>query len=329
MNALAKHAWGESRGADRVWSQVAGMRPSQGPGRKLMVLQAFIDESVDDSGVLVLAGYIASAEEWAAFSREWEKMLPAGTLNDRGEYHFKMSEMALSPERMSRLPGFHTIINKHVRLSVACAIREADIQRAASRLRFAEAPAVKLQHLTDPWFLCFLFLMNTFHKERALHPELFNLDEPVDFYFDDTSVKHAVLDSWSTYLEWRPPEYRDLYGATPRFEDDQVFLPLQAADFRAWWVRKWVVEHGIFEAGEKASYPYVSAAKKILNVYCAGSEDDIVALYSQALRNDFGEDLELLDRGPLIPSPDGPAPLQRLGSFLVRSVKQLFSRRTT
>lgn len=36
-----------------------------------------------------------------------------------------------------------------------------------------------------------------------------------------------------------PDQIAKRFGSTPRFEDDKEFLPLQAADFLAWWVRKW------------------------------------------------------------------------------------------
>jgi hypothetical protein len=68
-----------------------------------MVLQAFIDESYSNDGTYVLAGYIASVEEWASFSREWQELLPYGTLDKDDQFHFKMSEMAINEERMKRV----------------------------------------------------------------------------------------------------------------------------------------------------------------------------------------------------------------------------------
>jgi hypothetical protein len=44
---------------------------------------------------------------------------------------------------------------------------------------------------------------------------------------------------WADYIEIRPQEVVQYYGANPRFEDDEEFVALQAADFWAWWVRKW------------------------------------------------------------------------------------------
>jgi len=35
------------------------------------------------------------------------------------------------------------------------------------------------------------------------------------------------------------PDIRRLMGANPRFESDIDFLPLQAGDLFAWWIRRW------------------------------------------------------------------------------------------
>ena len=64
-------------------------------------------------------------------------------------------------------------------------------------------------------------------------------DEPIDFTFDDQKEKNVILNAWDRYMASRSDESRKRYGTTPRFEDDQKFLPLQAADFWAWWVREW------------------------------------------------------------------------------------------
>ena len=58
-----------------------------------------------------------------------------------------------------------------------------------------------------------------------------------------------ILSTWDGYLQTKPQEVRDLFGATPRFEDYREFLPLQAADLWAWWIRKWHEDGCPTEAG--------------------------------------------------------------------------------
>jgi hypothetical protein len=48
--------------------------------------------------------------------------------------------------------------------------------------------------------------------------------------------RKAIISEWTKYIELREEELKPLYGATPRFENDQEFLPLQAADLWAWWI---------------------------------------------------------------------------------------------
>jgi hypothetical protein len=117
--------WGKSAAQDRVWAQMSGLAPSRAGKRLFVVLQAFIDDSYTSDGVYVLAGYISSAEAWANFSKHWEEMLPFGTLNKHGRYHFKMSEMGANDEGMSRLPGFFRIIEKNVLVALSCKINIA------------------------------------------------------------------------------------------------------------------------------------------------------------------------------------------------------------
>jgi hypothetical protein len=75
-----------------------------------MILQAVIDDSYDPDGVYVLAGYIASAEAWAEFSREWEELLPLVPMNRSEVRRFKMAEMATSEDRMVHVPAFYRVI---------------------------------------------------------------------------------------------------------------------------------------------------------------------------------------------------------------------------
>jgi hypothetical protein len=79
-----------------------------------------------------------------------------------------------------------------------------------------------------------------FHNRNAeLIRHLLPDGERIDFYFDTRSEKSAITKGWEAFVSRRPDAFRQFCGATPRFEDDKDFLPLQAADFWAWWIRKW------------------------------------------------------------------------------------------
>lgn len=244
MSALLKHSWRVSPAEDLVWAQIAGMTPSEIRRRWFLTLQAFMDESVDRDGTFVLAGHIADAQSWAKFSVEWERMLPLGVRTDDGGFQFKMSQMAMNPERMDRVAGFYRIIEGNAHHSLSCRINTGELARAFTRVSVPQTN-IEWGDLRDPYVAAFRALMDHFHYRRAdIEVEAGSLpaNAKIDFYFDDRSDKHKIRTMWDGYMAAREPDKRALYGNEPRFEDDRAFLPLQAADLWAWWVRKWSVE---------------------------------------------------------------------------------------
>ncbi len=197
-----------------------------------------MDESEGPAGVFVLAGHIASIEAWAKFSEEWKEMLPYGTLNTDGSYHFKMTEMAANDERLARTPAFFRIIEKHVILSLSCVIKREDVRNAKERLWI---PGVRIDwdFINNLYKLAFRCLLDSFHTHKSIINDFVPIHQKVDFIFDDRVEKKTIVETWNQYMEERPPETVNLYGAVPRFEKDGSFLPLQAADFWAWWIREW------------------------------------------------------------------------------------------
>lgn len=79
-----EHKWGESTAADAVRELVVGIAPSVAGKRLLVAVQAYIDDSYNEDGTFVLAGHVATADAWEAFSREWEQALPMGLRDERG-----------------------------------------------------------------------------------------------------------------------------------------------------------------------------------------------------------------------------------------------------
>ena len=107
------------------------MAPESATRRLLMIWQAYIDDSWKPNGTFVLAGYIATAENWAHFAKEWDALLPSGgTLAKSGRYHFKMAEMATNPTRMERVPAFYWVIENHVQVALSVTTHPAWAGRA-------------------------------------------------------------------------------------------------------------------------------------------------------------------------------------------------------
>lgn len=200
--------------------------------------QAFIDDSRDRSGNFVLAGHIASAEQWIQFTKDWEEMLLHAVRDKDGQFHFKMTEMAATPERMARVQAFYRIIERHVLMSVSCRINVNELARAKSRI-FVHNLRIDWDYFNNPYMVAFRGLMDMFHTHRKSVEKLIPMGEQVDFIFDEQSEKKMIWDAWDEYIQERSDELRPLYGSAPRFENDKKFLPLQAADLWAWWIRRW------------------------------------------------------------------------------------------
>lgn len=189
-----------------------------------MALQAYIDDSVQAGRFLVLAGYVASVEQWLAFSDEWKEALQQARWSK-----FKMSEAKRDPV----IAGyFYRIIETHLDTIFAVGVDIDGLKRAARELGMPIA-------FENPYSLVYPmmyeFTLNYRHK--------IGIAEPVDFIFDKHGSRREVEQGFR-YMTSLAGENGDQHGKPPRFEDDEYFLPLQAADLLAWHVRAQWVRHG-------------------------------------------------------------------------------------
>jgi hypothetical protein len=121
--------------------------------------QACIDESASQED-FVLGGHIATAGNWAILARDWEALLRShGTLAENGKYHFKMSEMAMTSERMARVPAFYKLIEENVSTSISCRINLPEFKRAQERIHQLAAQVgwapLNLNYWANPYFFYF------------------------------------------------------------------------------------------------------------------------------------------------------------------------------
>lgn len=307
MNALLEHVWGHSPATDRVWEQVTGMPPSRAVRQVLMALQAFIDDSSGQNGTYVIGGYVASAESWAKFATEWERLLPSGTLAKNGKYHFKMNEMAALAERMDRVPAFFRVIEQHVAMAVHVKLNVADLERAKARI-WVPAKTINWGFIAYPFIVSFRCLLDYLYGHREMFDTVLPPGEQIDFIFDDQTEKKMIWKVWDEFVETRPDNYRaNASGSPPRFENDQKFLGLQAADFWAWWVRKWY-EDGTPEKCESMDFGFWKVNRRDFpHCEIAYDEDKLVKMLIGLLSGEY-PDLTIWDLAHLPKSrwPLGP-----------------------
>jgi hypothetical protein len=246
------------------------------PRQPVNNLQAYIDESIKD-GNFVLAGHVASSEAWDALAKDWKALLPThGVRGKKGKYHFKMSAMTQFRETRKNVPAFFEIIQKHVLYSVSCHVNENALKRAMARV-WVENLDIDWDRFNNPYFFAFRGLLDTFHANKHLLDEYLSENPKVDFIFDDRHERKVIEAMWDEYILGRPMETRSLYGGRPVFHNDDEFPQLQAADFWAWWIRKWIEDDVIDHMLERhGRWPWPTARKVFPRVHITIDENEAV-----------------------------------------------------
>jgi hypothetical protein len=226
--------------ADGPWlpmglSFLSGMAEAQRRRLPIMAVQAFLDDSgnVGQHKWFVLAGWMATVEQWAAFSEDWQRCLDS---NPRIA-HFKLNE-AVSCEkgefrhwredaRDQKLVALARVIRRHQPMAVFYAT-------AIEPLMAARASWPK--PLSNPIFWAY---------QSSIHivcHELFSSGqrERFEMFFDENSRLAPSLKLWYPVLRavLEEEERLALMPVEPLFRDDKRFLPLQAADLLAGVLRQ-------------------------------------------------------------------------------------------
>jgi hypothetical protein len=225
-----------------------------------MVWQAFIDESErndNQSDYFVIGGCISTSDRWANFAKEWNELLPRfGRVDSKGRY-FHMTEMP----SMHDVAAFYRVMERNIPVYISARFRKSDFRNAISRIYTSNAIS---EWDINYYFTAFRCLMDKFHLERNNDTikKVIPVNERVEFIFDQNSNESIINKCWDEYLDNRDIAVRDFYADNVRFEDDRLCLPLQAADFWAWWVRHWaendqkdrILVHEFGDFGKKSGF---------------------------------------------------------------------------
>ena len=206
-------------------------------------LQAFIDDSKTGEDVLVLAGYIARFDQWARFSIEWDALLNEYPCWDE----FKMKHAVRHPIRSEK---FYRLIEKYALAYIACIIEIEPLRRICAELGIDRA-GLGDPFLTNPYNYAFKAILGATYREL----ERVQLNEPLEFIFDDRGEKKHVKNAWNFFLRGLSEGVRPRASIKPRFEKSHEVLPLQAAEIIAWHVREHWIKHRKFEGDVELSWP--------------------------------------------------------------------------
>jgi hypothetical protein len=235
----------------RVRAKLSGLPKHKWGSRVLMVWQAFVDESGGrgHSPVMVLGGLIAPHTVWETFTKEWDELLKMRPTID----YFKMNEAYnLEGEfrgwdpivRDERVRAFYRTIETHVAFQVSAIIHLDALSRVAAEYQLDE----------NPYYLAFSGILSGVGRNQRV---AFGISEKVSFVFDERLIeKQQIYDTWDWYKNTVKGEHKDLLGSLPAFENDLDFLPLQAADLAAWWIRKLATEEP--DRVRRVQFPWTS-----------------------------------------------------------------------
>lgn len=210
------------------------------------MFKAFVDDSASDEGerTLLLAGLVQRASVWSAFSDEWEEelnrrpridhlhMVEAESL--RGQFEGWGDE-----QRNRKLASLANVLCKYDPWFLECRVSRKLVQEITE-------PVVP-HDLRGPYFPCFYgVILKLAHWHLSMGNTL-----PIDFVFDEQGPIGAEAVFWYEVIKSLQPEpLRNLLGSTPTFSDDKKVLPLQAADFLAWHLRRRTEERNQHEKRE-------------------------------------------------------------------------------
>jgi len=203
------------------------------------MLRAYIDDSVYEGQppLFMLAGYISTAERWAALSNEWQVALDMEprircfkvkqAIKRNGPFYECPPELC-----DERIAVFRKIVEKHVHAEFSIAFRIDD---------FKDVFKVLGKPFTNPYYFAHSVLMG----ELVNNQDQYKLPrEPIDFIFDNRSIeKPKIMEGWDAMAKRAQAGDKELDEAMafvrnpPNFQDDEEVLPLQAADMHATLVR--------------------------------------------------------------------------------------------
>jgi hypothetical protein len=277
--------WGDSPECDRIRAQVAGMAPDRRARRMFMVLQVYADESISAAGNFVIAGYIGTAEEWAIFSSEWAPMAKRyGVFASKTNNHkvFKMSAMMASEDRRQYIPWFYRIIEGRQIKPFSFGINKSVFRNAVKRIIVTQNGHRFNFEKPNEYYFLFNCVVSNIARLIDKRDDLFSSDDKVDFYFDDQlGVKTHILNAWSDFVDGSNESFRSRIGQTPRFESEEDFLPIQAADFWAWMHGRWA------DTGNYSFDGIIDIKKAFLAAHKFLDEDGAVKIFKRLARSQY------------------------------------------
>ncbi len=189
------------------------------PDQAMAMFSVYCDASgKDETDLLVVSGFIASAEEWLHFEKQWNL-----TLKEFGVQYLHMNEFAHSikqfdgwkndeSKRRTFLTRLSAVIESRVQYWVGACLIKADYLTVDSYYQLHER--------LFPYPLCGVECVKNVERWRKAH----NIDSSIEYIFERGDEHRGQL----------MDAVENIVGAAPIFRDKLKFPALQAADFAAY-----------------------------------------------------------------------------------------------
>jgi hypothetical protein len=199
----------------------------------MVMLQGCFDESGSEGqdSVVVMAGFVTTAERWTHFSDEWNQMLTPHCPV------FKMrSESQRKPvkKRNERIAAFAEIIKRNILFKIECSV---SVPAFCKVVKDKIAPGYRKTSVVDDYY--FWIFQNLIARlcEGVWHR---GYRHQFDLFFDE-QLKYGprAKKLYRIVQDVAPRRSRGMLPDEPIFRKDHEFMPLQAADMFAWLVRRY------------------------------------------------------------------------------------------
>lgn len=190
-----------------------------------MILHAYFDEhGHDGSSVYAIAGYVGTDEQWSTFTEKWSSTLERHYAF--GPFHMVEFE-ASDIDKKSQFHGWSKDQKDALAKELFPLIPDSGVRGLGQAIlmdAFNGLSENAQQRLRDPYWVCFHNCIERLLKDI---PE----DDKVDLVFDrKDKYTGEALDRYRFLKDdWLPPaQAKKLVGCA--FRDDDIIIPLQAAD---------------------------------------------------------------------------------------------------
>ncbi len=226
------------------------------------MLQAWIDDSGrGQEPVFVLAGYIGRTRNWIGFSHDWSELLRKHRLR-----YLKGNEAGRLADKT--ILQFVSLIRRYALSGVRVVIPHRDFHDVLKNDTIAKSGR---WYFKQPYYLAFDCVFGSVLGYVRRRPHF----EKTEFIFDYDVVDRRSLKLAYSHLLKSLGTDASLIEGEPTFRDDKCFVPLQAADLLAWYVRRY---HSERAEGRAFESPVWSALCELEEIQLELNREQLAAL---------------------------------------------------